>query len=61
MKVCHLRIKALVENDHGWDAKTYEYNSPKEVASGTRLRIGWFFLRIGTWILYGNNGCNKIS
>ena len=62
MKVCCLHIKALVENDQGWDVKTYDYQSPKKyVASGTRLRIGWFFLRVGTWILYGNRGENNLK
>ena len=53
-------LRAFFEHDHGFDAVKYLYASPKEkTIKGLRLRIGWFFIRFGAYILYGNNGTSE--
>lgn len=62
MKLICLSIYLTCETADGWDRKVYCYESPKgKIAKGIRFRIGWFFVRLGLYVIYGNKGINTFK
>ncbi len=50
MRVHEMRISMLADN--GLMPCWVQHRSPKRIVSGVRLKVGWFFVRIGARILY---------
>ena len=51
MKIHEMTISMVADN--GLMPVTIIHNSPKRIVSGIKMRLGWFFIRIGAGILYG--------
>lgn len=57
MRIHEMTISMVADN--GLMPVTVTYNSPKWIIRGARVRFGWFFIRIGARILYGNTNWSK--
>ena len=59
MRVHKMTISMVADN--GCNPVTVQYNSPNRIVHGTKLKIGWFFIRIGAKILYSEDWEGRIN
>lgn len=50
MRIHQMTISMVADN--GLQPVRMEHISPRAIAKGPRIRIGWFFIRLGARIIY---------